>query len=87
LVEEDTIPNRNKIITDYSLQIHSSELQMVMLQGSHQEYTVPDIRPDNPAFYTVFATGWRSDFAGLMYPAGYRLLRIAGNPAGYPADA
>jgi hypothetical protein len=42
--------------------------------GMHRISGRRDIRPDNPAFFKIW------------YPAGYRILQIAGHPAGYPAN-
>jgi hypothetical protein len=40
----------------------------------------PDIRPDNLAFLDIrYSTGYRICLAG--YPAGYRIIKIAGYPA------
>jgi hypothetical protein len=43
------------------------------------------IPPDNPAFFDIrYPAGYRILQAG--YLAGYRILKIAGYPAGYPAN-
>jgi hypothetical protein len=40
----------------------------------------PDIRPDNPVFFYIrHPAGYWIRLAG--YPAGYRILKIAGYPA------
>jgi hypothetical protein len=44
-----------------------------------------DIRPDNPAFFKIrYPAGIPDLIAG--YPAGYRILQIAGYPGRYLAN-